>query len=711
LEKKLVAGYDIQKNEVQLSFYIEDREDAESVSPPSNPAGYEIPCLIAKTKDGWAVGEAALLEEAKQPGCLVDWLILRVLNREMEVLEGYSAEDLLEIFLRETLLFIPGVEMIGRELDAIAISLWEQNGYLFDVVFRCLMRLGVKENVIFAMSDQESAACYALSREKELWRQDVLFFDFSIERFLCRRLYRNQKTQEIILEMGEEDYSEQFSMDLLSTEEGQQQLDQNFLELLTYELKKSPVSCVYLIGEGFCRKENWAVKALKYLCNRKRVFLGMNLYTKGASIGAYDHIEGRLMEALTKRMSGCAPVSIGIRAWKKGEKRLINLVKEGINWYHAKARIEGILDGLTEIDFIITRKGLKGKLEYRLPLTDFPYREPKMTRVELSLSFLSEKEAILQITDLGFGQYAESSGAVIRKQLSMTEFISSIKENQKEEETGRFLLCSSKRSRHPYEVEEGRQAIYSIDELCYYLYHNSFLIEREFFNEDLIAFIRDSLELKMLAEKLEYGVKEEATLEELVEVVMNSTSYYEETQKRELREKLSYFGTQNREERLKLLGDMYLSERRFIDARNQYYLLLKLEPSSNESGEFFGKVYHNIGVLFMELFYFEEACEYLKKAYLYLPCEEILKKLLLSFRLAGMEVGYIEWSKKTDSRNLLKWEDEWKRQEEEAGQDGRNSMAMEAFLYKKQGKPGQFEEYAKKQLREWMDEYRYEMEG
>lgn len=710
MEKKLVAGYDIQKNEIQLSFYIEDREDAESVSLFAGQSGYEIPCMIAKTEDGWAIGNAALEAEERYPGTLADQLILRTVNQEMEVLEGYSAEELLEIFLRETLLRIPGVEMIGRQLDAVAVSLWEQNGFLLDVIFRCLMRLGIKENRIYAISEQESAACYALSREKELWKQDVLFFDFSRERFLCRRLHRNQEAGEMILEMEEADYSERFAVSLLETEEGRQQADRSFLELLMQQLQKAGVSCIYLIGEGFCQKKSWAVNALKYLCSRKRVFLGMNLYTKGASICAYDHIAGRLMEAVTMRMKGCIPISIGIRVWNKGEKRLLNLVKEGGNWYHARVRIEGILDGLTELSFLVTRQGVLGKLEYRLPLLELPYRERRMTRIELSLYFLSEEEAMLQVTDLGFGQYAESSGAVIRKKLSVAELLGGIGEEQEErKEEGRLLLCSSKRSRHPYEAEEGRQALYSIDELCYYLYHNSFLLQQEFFDQKLITFIRENLEMKLLADRLENYRKAGASLEEMTACVMSSAGYYEEAEQKDMQEKLSYFGTQSREERLKLLGDMYLTERKYIQARNQYYLLLKMEAASEKPKEFFSRVYHNMGVLYMELFFFEEASGFLKRAYEYAPQEEILKKLLLALKLAGMEVEYDEWKKKAAPAQAAEWEKQWQRQEEEARQDERNYLAAEALNCLEQRRLGAFEENAQKQLREWIDEYRYEM--
>lgn len=707
MEKKLVAGYDIQKDEVQLSFYIEDREDAESVSSLTTPNRYEIPFLLAKTEQGWVVGE----EAAKVQGIFVDRLMERALHQEVEVLDGYSAEDLLEVFLKETLLLIPGVEMIGREIDAVALSLWEQNGLLFDVLFRCLMRLGIKENSIFAMSAQESAACYALSRSKELWKQDVLFYDFSREHFFSRKLHRHQDAEEMLLEMEEMDYSELFPISLLETEEGRQRADRCFLELLMQQIVKPPVSCVYLIGEGFCQKESWAAQALKYLCSRKRVFLGMNLYTKGASLSAFDHIGSHWMDSVTMRMAGCITVSIGIRVWNRGEKQLLNLVKEGKNWYHAKAQMEGILDEATELFFVITRKGIAGKLEYRFSLSEFPYREPKMTRVKVSLSFLSENEGLIQATDLGFGQYAESSGTVAQRKIILSELLSGIGENEEAEGNGKFLLCGSKRSRFPYEAEENRQALYSIDEICYYFYHNSYLLEIEFFNQKFIDFIRNHLDMKLLADKLESAKKKKASLAEYITAVMESTGYYEEAAWKRMQEKLTYFGTQSKEERLKLLGDMYLTERRYIQARNQYYLLLNMEASSDAPKEFFSMVYHNIGVLYMEMFYFEEASGFLKRAYEYAPQDEILKKLLLTLKMAGMEVDYAEWKKKTKEQQIEEWEKEWQRLEEEAILDDRNYLAAEALSSRRQGKLGQFEEYAKKQIQEWMEEYRYEMEG
>ena len=76
-----------------------------------------------------------------------------------------------------------------------------------------------------------------------------------------------------------------------------------------------------------------------------------------------------------------------------------------------------------------------------------------------------------------------------------------------------------------------------------------------------------------------------------------------------------------------------------------------------------------------------------------------------------MEVDYAEWKNRAAKEQTDEWEREWQRLEEEAIEDDRNYLAAEAFRWRRQRNPGQFEEYAKKQLQEWMEEYRYEMEG
>ena len=48
-----------------------------------------------------------------------------------------------------------------------------------------------------------------------------------------------------------------------------------------------------------------------------------------------------------------------------------------------------------------------------------------------------------------------------------------------------YILCQTKKAEHPYFVESISTNIYTIEELCYYLYHNLYLVDQTIINEDL----------------------------------------------------------------------------------------------------------------------------------------------------------------------------------------------------------------------------------
>jgi hypothetical protein len=48
-----------------------------------------------------------------------------------------------------------------------------------------------------------------------------------------------------------------------------------------------------------------------------------------------------------------------------------------------------------------------------------------------------------------------------------------------------YILCQTKKAQRPYFIENISMNIYSIEELCYYLYHNLYLADHTVFNEEL----------------------------------------------------------------------------------------------------------------------------------------------------------------------------------------------------------------------------------
>ena len=55
-----------------------------------------------------------------------------------------------------------------------------------------------------------------------------------------------------------------------------------------------------------------------------------------------------------------------------------------------------------------------------------------------------------------------------------------------------LILCDGRLAEKPYKMPVTRQNIYSLEELCYYIYHNIYTITEEFFQESLADWLRAS---------------------------------------------------------------------------------------------------------------------------------------------------------------------------------------------------------------------------
>ena len=61
-----------------------------------------------------------------------------------------------------------------------------------------------------------------------------------------------------------------------------------------------------------------------------------------------------------------------------------------------------------------------------------------------------------------------------------------------------YRSCQTKMAEVPYYIDNISMNIYSLEELCYYIYHNIFLLDETIINEGLCDWIRDELDLRKL---------------------------------------------------------------------------------------------------------------------------------------------------------------------------------------------------------------------
>lgn len=310
-------------------------------------------------------------------------------------------------FLKDCLLAIPGLEEPAH-IKSIEIVLPRLTLEYVEKMKVACQNIGILPEAVRVQGVQEAAVYFALSQEKNLWNNEVVFFDFSREGMLYRRLRIGKMKNAMTAELVEEDI-QTFSYDKPS--------DEAFLRFSREKMEKHIISAVYLIGEGFYG-EPWATETLKYLCSRRRVFKGLNLYTKGAAYAAYDRIHANAFEKVIFQCKNRLKASVGIRILYKEEPRFLYLVKAGANWCEARALIEAIPDGMSELTFVI--QSLDGtEREETLSLKELPERERRMTRIEISLTFISENQAILTVRDLGFGCFVQMSETVVRKDIRL----------------------------------------------------------------------------------------------------------------------------------------------------------------------------------------------------------------------------------------------------------------------------------------------------
>jgi hypothetical protein len=192
-------------------------------------------------------------------------------------------------------------------------------------------------------------------------------------------------------------------------------------ECIGNAVKDKTISSVYLTGCGF-EKGAFPKELTQLLCNRRKAFTGQNLFVKGACYLALEEAEGEFKpphEGLLLACSNRITTGIELDITERGEKKRFRLVKPGTNWYHAGRSVELILEDVRKILFITKPCDTGIECQQEVDISQIPFREGKMTRVRLELAFNCDSRCEITVTDLGFGEFVKSSGAVVKSTLQL----------------------------------------------------------------------------------------------------------------------------------------------------------------------------------------------------------------------------------------------------------------------------------------------------
>ncbi len=370
--KKYAVGFDLSDTACQVSYSEQGAEPVTfSVSPDNED--FDIPMTLTKKLGAniWYCGREAEARADRGDGTKIRHLLSAAALGKPVLIEDeeYDPSSLLALYVRRVL------ALIEPQVPTEAISVLT---FTLDTLDRpTIAALGkVRDFLALPFDDlcwenhQNSFFSYMLQQSDSMHEKDVLLCEY----------------------------------------DGVNKRDETFLSILKEEVPDGEISTIFLIGAGFSG-DRWMKESLKYAAYHRRVFLGNNLYSKGAAYSAMlrrDHRD--VQDKYFFLGENCIVYNLGLMVLRSGRNIYYPLLDAGANWYEVEVSREFIVEGAKEAHIILTPLTGGAIREEVMSFDGLPDREERTTRVRLTFTMKDVHTMLVHAEDVGFGEIAPSSG-------------------------------------------------------------------------------------------------------------------------------------------------------------------------------------------------------------------------------------------------------------------------------------------------------------
>lgn len=410
MAKEIILGIDFSRDNSQIA-YIDDMGKPQSVSM-GTANNYLIPTVVCYNNklDEWSAGEEAINKSRYENSQLYTNL------PEMfdQNVEKEQLEDVMKAFF-SYLIKCAVNNCNGRLIKNILITVEEVTPTILNGLMEIMESLGYGKDDVKIISHSESFVYYTLNQNKDIWINKVLFLELNQNHFFMRMLEVVKGRKPYVADVSMEDLSHMINLEMVQKDVSV--ADQILAEYMDEMLKTHVVSGIYLSGEGFY-VDGWQ-KTLQLMCRNRRVFKGNNLIVKGAAYGAKEEFLPSTLDQYLISCKGRTRVKIAMAVEYKGKDSNITLSNIGDYWYNARSKFECIMEKPVEAVFEIQDLINHTNDTFKIDLRNFPKREPNTTRIQVEFKYIEENKFEIAITDLGFGEFFESSGMVVKKEITL----------------------------------------------------------------------------------------------------------------------------------------------------------------------------------------------------------------------------------------------------------------------------------------------------
>ncbi len=410
-------GMDLCSDFTQLSYYNDIKREPESVSQLNNKETYLMPnILFHSTETGhWYVGGEASEARFNEDGTIIDGIFENLESKDKVTVEG-EEYTYPELFVKMVKLHIDS--FLYRYEDAtirkLVISVPEFNTHIYQLLSGLYKEMEVPEDAIEITSHLDSGLFYIFNQEQGLWINSVALYDYNADGLNYYRIDISRNKQPKIVTVTHEDYSSEMSLSRYGNDT--YQMDVDFAKIADYEMKKAYISSVYLTGVGFTNK--WMKKSTNILCQGRRVFVGQNIYTKGACYravgGEYKEFYNRFFVETKENVLFDVGISLDDE-----KDTFVPIVNGGKQWYNIRGKIHVILDDTDTITLVYRSRHTEEEKREVVKIHGIPKRPNKTTKLSLEVEFENPTDGAVIIRDMGFGKLFPTTNKVYRKEFSI----------------------------------------------------------------------------------------------------------------------------------------------------------------------------------------------------------------------------------------------------------------------------------------------------
>lgn len=202
---------------------------------------------------------------------------------------------------------------------------------------------------------------------------------------------------------------------------------------------------------------------------------------------------------------------------------------------------------------------------------------------------------------------------------------------------GRLIYCIGDKAKIPFYFQSTGVCVYTMEELCYYLFHNVETMEEDLAESQLVPWIRVELNMPERADFLSTLMERKSGIKDIVVSIFCSTDYYSQDEINHLIGKIDEYFELLPIERKRHHASAILRYGKTREALLEYQTILDDRDFAQLSEEEQGAAYHNIAVLMAQNGQFRNAAKYFQTAYQKSGYKESLCQYLYALKLGGME--------------------------------------------------------------------------